>query len=409
MKILFVHQNFPGQFLHLAPALAAQGHEVAALTAERNKRPSPVQTFRYRDPKPTTVTGLAKTYAEATERGAAVARAADQLRRDHGFLPDVVFGHGGWGETLFLREVFPTARHLSYAEFHYQARGADTGFDPEFQQAGLGARVSVTARAAHLLQSVVLADAAVSPTEWQASTFPADVRGKIAVIHDGVDTARVRPDPAATLALPDGRVLKPGDEVLSYVTRNIEPYRGAHIFFRALPDVLAARPDAQVVIVGGTEVSYGPPPPGGGSWKDRFWAEIDGRVDPSRIHFLGRVPYPTYLSLLQVARVHAYLTYPFVLSWSLIEAMAAGVSIVASRTAPVLEAIEDGVTGRLVDFFDLSAWSEALIAALANPARDDALRIEARARAVARYDLSSVCLPRMLRFTLDNGLPTSAV
>ncbi len=400
MKILFVHQNFPGQFLHLAPALAVGGHDVSALTAERNKRVSAVRTFRYRDPKPTTVTGLAKAYAEATDRAAAVARAADQLRRDQGFVPDIVFGHGGWGETLFLREVFPVARHLSYAEFHYRPTGADTGFDPEFQSTGLGVRASVTARSAHLLQSVVLADAAVSPTRWQASTFPADVRGKISVIHDGIDTARVRPDPTATLTLPGGTVLRAGEEVLSYVTRNIEPYRGAHIFFRALPAVLAARPKAQVVVVGGTEASYGPAPPGGGSWKDRFWAEIEGRVDPARVHFLGRVPYATYVSLLQVARVHAYLTYPFVLSWSLIEAMAAGALIVASRTSPVEEVIADGLSGRLVDFFDVAAWSDALTQALAEPRRDDALRKAARAASVGSYDLASRCLPEMVRFTL---------
>ncbi|MBY0398268.1 MAG: glycosyl transferase family 1, partial [Thermoleophilia bacterium] len=184
MRILFVHQNFPGQFLNLAPALAAQGHEVTALTAELNRRASPVRTFRYRDPAPVAATGPARTYAEAVERGARAAHAAEQLRLRHGLDPDVVFGHGGWGETLFLREVFPRARHLCYAEFHYRPTGADTGFDPEFQSDGLAARIAVTARAAHLLQSVILSDAALSPTAWQASTFPPEARAKIEVIHD---------------------------------------------------------------------------------------------------------------------------------------------------------------------------------------------------------------------------------
>ncbi|MFN0115480.1 MAG: glycosyltransferase [Paracoccaceae bacterium] len=404
MKILFVHQNYPGQFLHLAPALATLGHEVAALTAAKNARHSPIRTFRYPDPAPVALIGPAKTYADAVERGLAAARGAEAIRRDHGFLPDVVFGHGGWGETLFLREVFPQARHLSYAEFHYRATGLDTGFDPEFQPAGLGPRVSVTARAAHLLQSVILADAAVAPTEWQASTFPPEARPKIRVIHDGIDTVRLRPDPAAELPIPAaGLTLRPGDEVISFVNRNIEPYRGAHIFFRALPDILAARPNARVVIVGGTEVSYGQPPPGGGSWKDRLWAEIADRVDTSRVQFLGRVPYPAFVALMQVTRVHAYLTYPFVLSWSLLEAMSAGASVIASRTPPVEEVIEDGVNGRLVDFFDVAAWSRALIAALADPGRDDGLRAAARAKIVADYDLRSVCLPEMIRFVSPVG------
>ena len=403
MKVLLVHQNFPGQFLHLAPALAAAGHEVLGLTAEGNNRPSPVPVLRYKMPAPTQVTGLARTYAEAVDRGAAVAGAAAQMRADRGFVPDVVFGHTGWGETLFLHEVFPEARHLAYAEFLYRSSGLDTDFDPEFRNPTLASRVAVTARAAHHVQSLLRADAALSPTEWQASTFPPELRPKITVIHDGIDTARVRPDPAAALTLPNGATLKTGDEVLSFVNRHLEPYRGYHVFIRALPDVLAARPDAQVVIVGGDGQSYGPRAPEGTTWKQRFLDEVKDRLDLGRVHFLGQVPYATFLSLMQVTRVHAYLTYPFVLSWSMLEAMGAGALVIGSRTPPVEEVIRDGENGRLVDFFDIAAWSRAMIGALENPGADDGLRRAARETVVGNYDLRSRSLPRLMAFVTGQG------
>lgn len=404
MKVLFVHQNFPGQFLHLAPALAARGHDVRALTAETNSRPSPVPVLKYRWSGEPAAQGLGARYAQSAERGWRAARAAQQMRTEQGYVPDVVFGHPGWGETLFLREVWPEARHLVYAEWMYQGAGLDSGFDPEFARPALAGRVSTVARAAHLVQAMIGADAALSPTRFQAQTFPAELRSKITLCHDGIDTARVHPDPAARYTLPDGsRTFRAGDEVLTYVSRSLEPYRGIHTFLRALPEVLEARPGAHVLIVGQEGQSYGPAP-ATGSWKDRFLAELDGRLDLSRVHFTGRVTYADFISILQVGRAHAYLTYPFVLSWSLLEAMAAGAMVVASDTGPLREVIEDGVTGRLVDFFDVPGWSRALIAALADPAAHAPLRAAARARIVADYDLNTVCLPRLIDF-VESGPP----
>lgn len=396
MRILFVHQNFPGQFLHLAPALAARGHDVLALTAEANRRPSPVRVVRYRNPPAAGGGGLAKTFTETATRGAITARAAAQLTAAEGFVPDLVIGHGGWGETLFLREVWPAAKHLSYAEFYYHSRGLDTDFDPEFRREGLDARILTAARRAHLLMALADADAAIAPTAFQAATFPAELRDKISVIHDGVDTDRLRPDPGARLTLPGGRVLSAGDEVISFVARNLEPYRGYHVFMRALPAVMAARPEAQVVVVGGAGQSYGPPPGAGQSWKQRFLDEVAGRVDPARLHFPGQVPYADFIALMQITRAHAYLSYPFVLSWSMLEAMSAGALVIGSRTPPVEEVIRDGVNGRLVDFFDVAGWSAALVAALADPAAAAPLRAAARATVQDRYDLARVCLPRLV-------------
>ncbi|WP_299909312.1 glycosyltransferase family 4 protein [uncultured Paracoccus sp.] len=404
MRILLVHQNFPGQFLHLAPALAARGHEVLALTDEKNNRPSPVRTMRYATPGEVTLSSpFARTYAEYAERGFLTARGCRAMRDRHGYTPDVIFGHSGWGETLFLREIWPEAKLLVYAELLYRTRGHDVGFDPEVSPGTDEGRFMTIARSAHLIQGLVQADAAISPTRYQADSFPPELRSKITVIHDGIDTGTVRPDPGATLTLPNGQVLRAGDEVLSFVNRSLEPYRGFHVFMRALPEVLAARSNAQVVLVGGDGVSYGSKPKDADSWKAKMLAEVGERLDLSRVHFLGRVPYDQYLSLLQVARVHCYLTYPFVLSWSLTEAMAAGASVVASDTEPVRELIRDGENGRLFPFFDREALTAALIRGLQGDPEAARLTAAARQTILDGYDLETQSLPRLIEWVESFG------
>lgn len=370
-----------------------------ALTDQANARPMPagMSIARYRSPEtPDAGHPVGNAYTLHATRGLSAARGARALRDRHGYTPDVIFGHTGWGETLFLREIWPEARLLAYAELMYRTRGHDVGFDAELGGDAENARLGAVARSAHLVQGLVQADAAMAPTYYQADSFPPGLREKITVMHDGIDTDRLCPDPQASLTLPSGRVLRAGDEVLTYVSRSLEPYRGFHIAMRALPAVLAARPDAQIVMVGGDGVSYGGPPEGGGTWKDRMLAELGDSLDLSRVHFPGRVPYADYVRLLQVSRCHLYLTYPFVLSWSLTEAMAAGCQIVASDTEPVRELVTDGVHGRLVPFFDVPAISAALIRALAGDADAPAMRAAARARMVAEYDLRRHCLPRLI-------------
>ena len=398
MKLVFVHQNFPGQFLHLAPEMQRRGHDVRAITEAANKVSADVPILRYThaaqevDPK---ATRLGRNFTTMSDRGVSVARFCQRLRAE-GYVPDVIYGHSGWGETLFLKEVWPEAKLLVFAEFYYRGRGADSDFDSEFQVAGFDQTMIAQSRAAYLAQALVHADKGVSPTEWQASTHPPLLRSQLEVIFDGVDCDRLAPNPDARFALPDGTELKPGDEVLTFVNRNLEPYRGYHIFMRALPQVLAARPGARVVIVGGDEVSYGSKPKDGGSWKDLILNEVKDRLDLSRVHFTGKLPYDRLVDLIHVSRVHAYLTYPFVLSWSMVETMAAGTLVIGSNTAPVAEMIEDGVTGRLVDFFDVPAWSAALTDALARPEAYLGMREAARRLVRQRYDLRSVCLPKQV-------------
>jgi len=313
-------------------------------------------------------------------------------------VPDVIFGHGGWGETLFLREVWPTARLIVYAELYYAPRGLDVGFDPEFGRADDEKAFSVVSRQGHQALMMAQADAALSPTEFQADTFPACFRDKITIIHDGVDTRRVAPDPQARVTLPSGAQFHAGDEVLTFINRNLEPYRGYHSFMRALPAVMRARPEAQVVIIGGDDVSYGARPGDGRSWKEIFLDEVRDRIDLDRVHFTGKVPYATFVGLMQATRVHCYLTVPFVLSWSMLEAMSAGALVVGSRTEPVEELITDGDNGRLVDFLNPLEIAETLIDSLARPHDFDALRLAARAHIVENYDLRTICLPRLISF-----------
>lgn len=399
MKILFVHQNFPGQFPHLAPALAARGHHVLALTDENNNRKTPVKTLRYKAPKTVETDGdLGRPYSNFTERGYMAARGARALRDRHKYTPDVIIAHSGWGESLFLKEIWPDAKLLIYAELMYRTRGHDVGFDPEVSPGTDEGRFMAVARSAHLIQGIMQADAAIAPTHYQADSFPPEFRQKITVIHDGIDTQKVCPNPDAELILPNGKTLKAGDEVLSFVSRSLEPYRGFNIFMRALPAVLEARPDAQVVIVGGDGVSYGGRPKQGGSWKDVMLAEVGDNLDLDRVHFVGRQSYDDYLALIQLTRVHCYLTYPFVLSWSLTEAMSAGAYIVGSDTEPVRELIKAGENGRLVPFFDVPGLSSCLIRGLEGDPEAERLKSAARQTIVKGYDLQSHCLPRQIEW-----------
>lgn len=413
-RILIVHQNFPGQFKHLAPALVRQGHEVTATTLQKSPPaqwhgvrlvPYPIQRGSTPGVHP-----WVSDFETKVIRGEAFFRKALELRAQ-GYVPDAVIAHHGWGETLFLKEVWPEARLGIYCEFYYQPSGADTGFDPEFPGSDAGDICRLRLKNLNNLLHFGQADAGLSPTEWQASTFPEPFRSRISVIHDGIDTVALSPQPAATFSAKAHGIPLPGaeppvrelalsrtDEVITFVNRNLEPYRGYHTFMRALPALLKARPLAQVVIVGGDDVSYGARPPRG-KWKDIFVEEVREQMAPQermRVHFVGQLPYPGFIRLLQVSTVHVYLTYPFVLSWSLLEAMSLGCSIVASDTAPLREAIVEGETGQLVDFFDPEALAQRVAMLSADPSLRHRLGSAAREFAVSHYDLHTACLPRQI-------------
>ena len=405
MKFLFVHQNFPGQFLHLAPALAARGHAVVGLGVNPLKAPLPgVRYLTHRPgapaPGPGEADGFSQEWAAKRARAESAARAMMNLKAE-GFHPDVVFGHPGWGEMLHARDVFPRSRHLVFAEYYYGAEGGDSFFDPEFQRgpADLPSLQRLRLKNTHLLHALADCDAAVSPTVFQKSRHPATFQDRIAVIHDGIDTERFKPDPQASLKLQQAQVeLRPGDEVVTFVARQLEPYRGYHTFMRSLARLQRLRPQARVVIVGGDGTAYGAPPPAGKTWKNLFLEEVKDDLDMSRVHFVGQVPHVLLQRLMQVSAVHTYLTYPFVLSWSMLEAMSQGALLVASNTGPVQEVVEHGKNGLLVDFFDHQALAETIAEALGHQDDLKPLRQAARETVTTRYDLRRVCLPRMLKF-----------
>ena len=403
MKVLFIHQNFPGQFKHLAPALAARGDEVTALTLRVKEAASwsGVRILPYtiqRKPGQGLHPWLVD-FETKLLRAESCFAAARKLKAE-GYAPDIIVAHPGWGESMFLRDLWPEARIGLYYELYYSHKDNDVGFDPEFPKPDpVADTVRLRLKNLNNMMHLQVGDMGLSPTEFQAASFPEEYRRIIDVIHDGIDTDAVRPDPDVRFELEGGAALDRSDEVITFVNRNLEPYRGYHVFMRALPDILKSRPDAHVLIVGGDEVSYGARPPKGQTWKQIYIDEVRGRIPTSsweRVHFLGRIPYDRFLRLLQVSRAHVYLTYPFVLSWSLIEAMSAGAPIVASDTAPLREAIRHDETGRLFPFFDGAALVSELNTVLDDGAMRARLGAAARAFAVDRYDLQSRCLPRQM-------------
>ena len=396
MNVLFVHQNFPGQFKHLAPHLARAGHRVQALGIEGPGLPG-IELRRYKPQRSTArqTHPWAQEFETKVIRGEACAAAALELKSS-GFAPDVIVANPGWGESLFLRDIWPQAKMLALIEFFYAAHGLDFDFDREFYKPDPARDAKLRAKNAHLLMALADMDRGLSPTEFQRSTVPSLFRDRISVIFDGIDTDAVKPDPAATLSA-GGKSFRAGDEVLTFVNRNLEPYRGYHVFMRSLPEILERRPNATVLIVGADGVSYGAAAPQGSTWKQIFFDEVKGRIDASRVHLLGRLPYAEYLKVLQVSACHVYLTYPFVLGWSCIEALAAGCLVVGSRTPPVEEAIAHARNGLLVDFFDVTALANTVCEALERPQEVAPLRVAARKSALNRYDLATVCLPQQVR------------
>ena len=412
MNILFIHQNFPGQFKFLAPALVQQGHAVVAMTTQKLESSDwqGVRLVQYDITRSTTpnVHPWVSDFETKTIRGEACFKAALQLKASN-FSPDVIVAHHGWGESLFLQEVWPSAKLGIYCEYYYHPQGADVGFDPEFPPKDLGDVCRLRLKNLNNLLHFEMAECGISPTHWQASTFPESFRSRITVVHDGIDTSTLVPNPRVGMTLNGNLNLTKQDEVITFVNRNLEPYRGYHIFMRAMPAILKRRPNARILIVGGDDVSYGARPTNGDTWKEIFVKEVRPQISDSdwrRVHFLGNISYQHFVPLLQLSTVHVYLTYPFVLSWSLLEAMSVGCAIVASGTKPVTEAITQDETGWLFNFFDVNDLVDKVCALLDDPETRDRLGRNAREFAMTTYDLRAVCLPQQLAW-VDGLLMTS--
>ena len=401
MKILFLHPNFPAQFRHLAAVLGQdKQNTVVYATSCRDGRIPGVNKVIYG--KSRTVRPETHHYVRPLENAVLEAQGVyrvTQKLREQGFYPDIVYGHSGWGPTLFMKDVFPRATLLCYFEWYYRAYGSDASFDPSDPiNADDEARIRV--KNAPILLDLVACDRGLSPTKWQRSQFPPEFQDKIKVHHDGINTDYFKPLPHAKLFLPRINLdLGEAEEIVTYVARGMEPYRGFPQLIETIAILQQKRPQCHFVIVGKDRVAYGKNLPDGQTYKKVMLEKFP--LDLSRVHFTDLLPYDEYLQVLQASSVHIYLTRPFVLSWSMLEAMSTGCAIVASDTAPVTEIIENNVNGLLVDFFSPQQISDRVIEALDNPEAMIPIRDRARKTILDNYDLAKL-LPQHLQWVKDS-------
>lgn len=380
MKFLFVHQNFPGQFLHLVRHLAAsKQHEVVFITEPNANQIGGVRKVPYNKPAATSaaVHFAVRELDLGVRRAEAVAAVATNLK-SLGFVPDIMIGHHGWGEMMNLVDVFPGVPLLGYQEFYYQIEGIDVNFDPEFPTRSSDyPRIRAKNAINHI--TLNLGQHGQTPTEWQLSTYPDWARPQIALLREGVHLDVCKPDPAvrqAPLKIGD-MTIRPKDKLVTYVARDLEPYRGFHVMMRALPHLLRARKDLRVVMVGGDGISYGNAPKEG-AWRQVMLKEVGDKLDMKRVAFPGRLEYLQYIALLQRSDAHVYLTYPFVASWSLRESLAIGCAVIGSDTQPVREFITPEVNGLLTSFFDPAELARTVLTVMEDADLSRRLRENAR-------------------------------
>ena len=400
MKLLFVHQNMPGQYRELVQWLAAQGgHEIVFLTQRKNAPQfDGVRTVIYKSHHAAAddAYGLSKTWETAAGNGFGAAMALRELVAG-GFTPDIVIGHVGWGEMSFFRQVLPDTPMIGFFEYYYSTKGGPVGFDPASPPSEHAPYMMEGHNVVpcYNIQQVTLGH---SPTLWQRDRFPKSFHDKIYVCHDGIRTDKLVPNKKAKVTLGRiGRPLTVKDEIVTYMARNLETTRGYHMFMRALPHIQKARPNARVIVIGGNDVSYGGKNNHPGGLRGQMEAEVGHLLDWDRLHFLGQVPYESYQQIIQISSCHIYLTMPFVLSWSMLESMSMGATIVASDVAPVREAMTHGETGLLVDFFDADAIAAQVVDVLEKPREYAHIGPAAREHVVQTYDFLNVCLPEHIR------------
>ncbi len=394
MRVLFLHSNFPAQYRHVATALAKdKNNQVVFGTKNRDTSLPGIYKAIFepsRNPHPTTH-HYVRPLEGAVLQGQAVFKLIEKLKAQ-GFVPDVICGHSGWGPTLFVKDAFPDTPLICYFEWFYHAHGSDADFDPA-EPLNIDDMARIRVKNAPILIDLYTCDRGLSPTYWQRAQFPKEFHSKISVLHDGVDTEYFKPKPGAKLVLPN-LDLSHVDELVTYVARGMEPYRGFPQFIEAITYVQERRPNCHVVIVGDDRVCYGKSLSDGSSYKDLMLKKVP--LDLLRVHFTGSLPYGQYLQVIQASSVHVYLTRPFVLSWSMIEAMSSGCLIIGSDTAPVTEIIQDGENGLLVDFFWPKRIAARIDEVLDHPTGMAELRAKARKTVLERYALADL-LPQHIQ------------
>ncbi len=407
-QILFVHQNFPGQFKNLAPALIKEGYDVHAIGYAPNvKEVNPfnglsLHSYNIAKGSANNIEPLAAEFETKMIRAKSIADKCEQLKKE-GLNPNLIIAHPQWGETFFLRDVWPDTKILSYFEMHWRMDNSDIDFDQEFFTEELKKFTMRKIRPRNAFNEIIYKDSdkIITPTEYQKSTAPEYFKKSMHVVHDGIDTKYLMPSDEGEILLGGKIKLTKKDKIISFINRNLEPQRGYHIFMRSLPRVLKDNPDVNILIIGGNDSGYGLAPPKDKTWKDIFYNEVKDQLDQSRVHFLGRIDYKTLIRIYQLTTLHVYLTYPFVLSWSVLEAMSCGSLILGSNTAPVSEVIIDRKNGLLVDFFDIDKLSSAMDEVLKDSKSFDKMRTNARNTIKRKYDLNTKSLPKQIKLVKE--------
>ncbi|MFK8186157.1 MAG: glycosyltransferase family 4 protein [Phormidesmis sp.] len=403
MKVLFLHQNFPAQFRHLAIALGKDSkNQVVFATTRKEGQIKGVNKVLYQPSRG----AAAQTHHYVRPLESAVLEGQAAYRtllavKNQGFYPDVMYAHSGWGPGLFMKDLFPKAESLCFFEWFYHARGSNADFDPS-DPINEDIEAKIRIRNAPILLDLCSCDRGLAPTQWQQQQFPKEFRSKLSVCHDGIDTGYFKPNPdvklllqpPAPIACPKILDLSSATEIVTYVARGMEPYRGFPQFIEAVEKLQKHRPHCHVVIVGEDRVAYSKTLPDGQTYRKQA-LEKHTDLDHSRLHFTGHLPYSQYLKVLQASSAHVYLTRPFVLSWSMLEAMSTGCVVIGSRTQPVQELIKDRKNGLLVDFFNTDKLVEKIVEVLDHPNEMKEIRKQARKTIVEKYDLADL-LPQHL-------------
>lgn len=396
MNILFIHRTFPGQFEFIIQYLLQEGHKITFITNnERTDEMIGVKKYIYRlkyQVSPN-CSNFLQHYEQSVIHAQAVAELALKLKND-GYVPDIIYGFSGWGSSMFIKDVFPDVPFLCYFGWFEQPKNSVFDFDGTVLD--IETREQIQCNNTHLLMNLYSCDAGITETNWQNSQFPKEFQDKIKVIHNGVSTELCKPDKNAKFIIKGKSIeLSSSDEVITYGTRGMEPYRGFPQFMEAVAKLLKVRPNAHFVIAGEDVVCYGPKLSDGKTYKQLMLEKLD--IDMNRVHFVGGLPFNEFVKLLQVSSAHIYLTYPYVLSWSLLDAMACECCVIASNTKPVLEVVKDNYNGLLVDFFDVDMLVQKVEYALDNKDKMIDIRINARKTMLDEYDFN-ILLPKQAEY-----------
>lgn len=395
MNILFIHRSFPGQFIHLAREFAKDSSNSVVFITNKNDAPEMdgVKKYIYHEEAEGKCQNLyLETFNEAVNHGRAVAKLLSKLKQQ-GYRPDLIYGFSAWGSSMFVKEIYQDVPFVCY--FEWFGNSKDSVFDFDGTNLSDDDKIKIKCNNSHILANLCYCDGGLSPTKWQKNMFPKNLQGKIKVIHDGIDTNLCIPDENAKFIIKEKNLtLTSQDEIITYGTRGMEPYRGFPEFMRAVEKLQKLRPEAHFIIAGFNVSCYSPKLTEG-SYKEIMLRELD--IDTSRVHFVGALPYEKYINLLQVSTAHVYLTYPFILSWSILDAMAVGCCVVASDTKPVAEVVQDNYNGLLVDFFDVEQLIKKIEYAIQNRHKLKDIRENARNTIIERYSLKKV-LPQHIAY-----------